>query len=69
VLPQIYRGGGAWCFSLVVAGGLAYTLGALAYALKRPRLVPRVFGYHELFHAGTLIGAGLHFWAIGVALH
>lgn len=69
VLPQIYRGGGAGCFSLVVAGGLAYTLGALAYALKRPRLAPRVFGYHELFHAGTLIGAGLHFWAIGVALH
>lgn len=69
VLPQIYRGGGAWCFSLVVAGGLAYTLGALAYALKRPRLVPRVFGYHELFHVGTLVGAGLHFWALGVALH
>jgi len=69
VLPQIYRGGGAWCFSLVVAGGLAYTLGALAYALKRPRLAPRVFGYHELFHAGTLVGAGLHFWALGVALH
>ena len=69
VLPQIYRGGGATCFLLVVAGGLAYTLGALAYALKWPRLAPRVFGYHELFHAGTLLGAGLHFWALGVALH
>lgn len=68
VLPQIYRGGGPTCFYLVVAGGLAYTLGALAYALKRPRLAPHVFGYHELFHAGTLIGAGLHFWALGVAL-
>ncbi|HEY5266024.1 MAG TPA: hemolysin III family protein [Acidimicrobiales bacterium] len=68
VMPQIYRGGGFWCFFLVVAGGLAYTLGALAYALKRPKLSPRVFGYHELFHAGTLIGAGLNFWAIGLAL-
>jgi len=68
VMPQIYRGGGPWCFSLVVAGGLAYTLGALAYALKRPKLSPRVFGYHELFHAGTLLGAGLNFWAIAVAL-
>lgn len=68
VLPQIYRGGGPECFSLVVGGGLAYTLGALAYALKRPRLSPRIFGYHELFHLGTLVGAGLNFWAIGVAL-
>jgi hemolysin III len=69
VLPQIYRGGGAECFFLVAAGGLAYTLGAVAYAFKWPRLAPGVFGYHELFHAGTLLGAGLNFWAIGVALH
>jgi hemolysin III len=69
VMPQIYRGGGSECFALVLGGGLAYTLGAAAYAFKRPRLSPRVFGYHELFHAGTLVGAGLNFWAIGVALH
>lgn len=68
VLPQIYRGGGARCFELVVAGGLAYSLGAVIYGARRPRLAPRVFGYHELFHALTLVGAGLHFWAIGVAL-
>ncbi|MGA7833692.1 MAG: hemolysin III family protein [Acidimicrobiales bacterium] len=68
VLPQIYRGGGPLCFSLIVAGGLAYTLGALAYGLRRPRLSPRIFGYHELFHAATLVGAGLHFAALAVAL-
>jgi hemolysin III len=68
VLPQIYRGGGPLCFSFVTGGGLAYTLGALAYGLKRPRLFPRVFGYHELFHAATLVGVGLNFAAIAVAL-
>lgn len=68
VLPQIYRGGGATCFWLVVAGGLAYSLGAVFYGAKRPRLWPRVFGYHELFHALTLLGAGLHFAAVAVAL-
>jgi hemolysin III len=68
VMPQIYRGGGPLCLSLVVGGGLAYTLGALAYAFKKPKLSPRVFGYHELFHAGTLVGAGLNFWALSVAL-
>jgi len=31
-------------------------------------LIPRVFGYHELFHACTLVGAGLHFAALYVAL-
>jgi len=69
VMPQIYRGGGAKCFLLVVTGGLAYTLGAVAYATKHPKLSPRVFGYHELFHAGTLVGAALNFWAVAVALH
>ncbi|MFP2911362.1 PAQR family membrane homeostasis protein TrhA [Pyxidicoccus sp. 3LFB2] len=47
--------------SLILAGGAAYTLGAVAYALKRPNLRPGVFGYHEFFHALTLVGAGLHF--------
>jgi len=50
--------------ALVAAGGIAYTLGAVAYATKRPDLKPGVFGYHELFHACTLVGAGLHFIAV-----
>jgi hemolysin III len=68
VMPQIERGGGALCFSLVVAGGVAYSVGAVFYGTKRPRLVPHVFGYHELFHAFTLLGAGLHFAALLAAL-
>ncbi len=68
VLPQIERGGGPWCFALIIAGGLAYSLGALFYGTKWPRLAPRVFSYHELFHAMTLLGAGLHFAAIALAL-
>jgi hemolysin III len=68
VIPQIYRGGGPLCFSLIVAGGLAYSIGAVFYGTKHPKLSPRVFGYHELFHAFTLLGAGLHFVALYVAL-
>ena len=68
VLPQIGRGGGAVVLSLIIAGGLVYSLGAVVYGAKRPRLKPRVFGYHELFHAFTLVGAGLHFAAIYIAL-
>lgn len=69
VMPQIYRGGGAVCLLLIEIGGVAYTVGAICFGLRRPRLAPRVFGYHELFHACTLIGAGCTFAAIAVALH
>ena len=69
VMPQIYRGGGPLCFSLIVACGVAYSTGAVFYATKHPQLSPRVFGYHELFHACTVLGAALTFWALAVALH
>lgn len=49
---------------LLAAGGFAYTFGAVAYALKRPNPLPGVFGYHEVFHALTLIGAVTHFVAV-----
>jgi hemolysin III len=54
-------GGGMW---LLLAGGIAYTAGAIAYAARRPDPFPRVFGYHEVFHALTIIGASLHFVAV-----
>ncbi|HEU4886836.1 MAG TPA: hemolysin III family protein [Thermoanaerobaculia bacterium] len=46
---------------LILAGGIAYTVGAVVYAIRRPNPWPRVFGYHEVFHALTLVGALLHF--------
>jgi hemolysin III len=49
---------------LILAGGIVYTIGAIVYALKRPDPWPRVFGYHEVFHALTLVGAFLHFGVI-----
>ena len=67
-MPQIYRGGGLAVLLFVIGGGVAYTVGAIFFGARRPRLWPRTFGYHELFHACTLVGAGLHFTAIAVAL-
>jgi len=54
-------GGALW---LILAGGIVYTAGAVVYAIRRPDPWPRVFGYHEVFHALTLVGALLHFAAI-----
>ena len=50
----------------IALGGAAYTVGALVYATKRPNPWPRNFGYHEIFHALTLVGAGLHFAAMAL---
>jgi hemolysin III len=49
---------------LVVVGGVAYTVGAVFYALKKPNPAPGVFGFHELFHACTAIAFMCHWTAI-----
>jgi hemolysin III len=64
VLPQLYTALGVAGFALLLAGGVAYSAGAVVYALKRPNPVPGVFGYHEVFHACTIVGAVLHFVVI-----
>ena len=43
---------------LLIAGGLAYTVGTLFYALKKVRYT------HAIWHVFVLLGAGLHFLAI-----
>jgi hemolysin III len=63
-LPQLYSGLGAVGFGLVLGGGVAYTVGAVVYALKRPDPWPRVFGFHEVFHLFTIVGAGCHLAAM-----
>ncbi len=66
-LDDFARGGGWWVAALVVAGGAAYSAGALVYGLKRPNPSPRWFGFHEVFHACTVVGFAAHFAAIALA--
>jgi len=46
---------------LLFAGGVAFTVGGLIYAIKKPRLLPGIFSFHELFHVMVLIGGVLHY--------
>jgi hemolysin III len=46
---------------LLVLGGLFYTLGMIAFTTQRPRLWPRVFSYHEIFHILVVGGSATHF--------
>jgi len=63
-LPQLIAKADPAAVILLVAGGLAYTAGAIVYARRRPDPVPAVFGYHELFHALTIVGVACQYVAI-----
>jgi hemolysin III len=49
---------------LIGVGGLAYSLGAIVYARKKPDPIPHVLGYHEVFHVLTLVAAAAQYAAI-----
>lgn len=68
VFPQLLQHAGVAALALLAAGGVAYTAGALCYALKRPDPWPGAFGFHEVFHLCTLLGAGCHYVAIWLAV-
>lgn len=48
----------------LVAGGIMYTVGGLIYALKRPNITTKYFGFHEIFHLFVLAGSFCHYWMI-----
>jgi hemolysin III len=50
---------------LIALGGLLYTIGAVVYATRRLDLLPRHFGFHEIFHLFVLAGAATQF--VGIA--
>lgn len=67
-LPSFLHHGGPLVLGLVISGGLLYTLGAVVYALKWPDPSPRWFGFHEVFHAFTVVAFACHFAAIAMVV-
>jgi hemolysin III len=68
-LPEFLRGGGVAVFTLVVVGGAFYTIGAIIYGVKKPNPSPRWFGFHEVFHAFTVLAFIAHYIGIAIAVH
>ena len=66
-IPDFADRGGWAVVMLLLAGGLAYSAGAVVYGLKRPVLSTRVFGFHEVFHSLTVLGFATHVVAIALA--
>lgn len=63
-LPDLLSSLSVLQMSLVVAAGLLYTLGFAVVVFRRPDPWPTVFGYHEVWHALTVVAAGLHYAAV-----
>ncbi len=68
VFPQILDRAGAPAAALVLGGGLCCTAGAAVYARRRPDPAPRIFGYHELFHALVLVAVALQYGAVALVV-
>lgn len=58
LIKTVPMGGMVW----MVIGGVLYTIGALIYGLKWPRIPSKIFGFHEIFHLFVMGGSVSHYW-------
>lgn len=63
MVPLAHRAG-AGLVILIAVGGVIYTVGMVIVVTQRPRLWPRVFSSHELFHVLVITASVVHFIAI-----
>ena len=68
-LPVMFEALSGTQLILLFAGGVFYTVGAIMFGLERPRLRPRTFGFHELWHVMTVAAAGCHYALIVSLVH
>ena len=68
LLPALKAALGTGAVVLLATGGVVYSLGAAVYALRRPDPFPKVFGYHEIFHALVIAAAACHFAVVARAV-
>ncbi|WP_062078024.1 PAQR family membrane homeostasis protein TrhA [Demequina globuliformis] len=67
-IGPFYEAGGAAVVTLIIIGGLSYTVGAVIYGTKWPRGSTKYFGFHEIFHALTIVGFLCHYAAIAIVV-
>lgn len=68
-LPGLIDGAGVFAVTLIIAGGVLYTIGAVVYATKRPNPSPQWFGFHEVFHTFTVAAFIAHYIAVWIVVH
>lgn len=66
ILPWAYGRAGFTSLLMYALGGVVYTVGAVLFYMKKPVLIPHVFGYHEIWHVFTVIAGVLQFIGVGL---
>ncbi len=68
ILPWAYNRAGFTSLLLYALGGVVYTVGAVLFYLQKPKLIPHIFGFHEVWHVFTVVAGILQFAAVGVLI-
>lgn len=69
VLPDLLDRAGVAALVLLVVGGVFYSVGGVFYGSRWPDPWPTTFGYHEFFHAATVLAALCHYVAIWLTIY
>lgn len=67
-LPTFWRTVPPVGLGFMVAGGVLYSVGGIIFFRKRPDPLPHVFGYHEVWHAFTILAGACHFAMVAVVV-
>lgn len=65
MMPSFIRELSIWPVLVLLIGGVLYTVGGVIYARRRPNPLPRIFGFHEIFHLcviGGNVATGVTIW-------
>ena len=68
-LPAFFDRAGTAVLTLMIAGGVLYTVGAVVYGFKKPDPFPRWFGFHEVFHTLTIAAFVTHYVGVSLATY
>lgn len=69
VLPDLLAHTGVAALVLLIVGGSLYSIGAVIYGLRWPDPWPATFGFHEFFHAATVLAAISHYIAVWLTIY
>lgn len=67
-LPVMLRTLRPSVLTLMVVGGVLYSIGAALFFLRRPDPHPEIFGYHEVWHTFTVLAGASHFAMVALVI-
>jgi hemolysin III len=67
--PAFFERASTSVVTLMVVGGLLYTVGGVVYGFRRPNPSPRWFGFHEVFHSLTIVAFVSHYVGVSIATY